>query len=106
MFIKSTALAAALALASAPAIARAEIPIGTVAPTAIAQADMAVPTPSELDELRGRDASATDLDEFEGGEPVIIIGGSVLAAALVVLLLVLLLRDAGDGDGKTVIIAD
>ncbi len=106
MFIKSTALAAALALASAPAIARAEIPIGA-STTPIAQAEMVVPTPSELDELAARDAAATtDLEQFEGGEPVIIVGGSVLAAALVILLVLLLLRNTGDGDGKTVIIAD
>jgi hypothetical protein len=38
-----------------------------------------------------RDLASQGLEEFEGGEPVIIVGGSLLTIAVVVLIVVLLL---------------
>lgn len=85
----------ALGLIAAPAWAQAERPTTHLAANAAQVVEssvdtLVVPTPEELEDLASRDAAA-DLEDFEGGEVVIVVSTSLLTVAVLLVLLLLIL---------------
>lgn len=78
-----------ISMATVPALAQASVPVAQIAAKAPEALD--VPTPDELEELSAREASSTELESFEGGEPVVIVTSSALALALLIVILILIL---------------
>ncbi len=88
--VRHSAVAAAMtiSMATVPALAQAAAPVAQVAaPVEV----LDVPTPDELEDLSAREAASTDLESFEGGEPVVVISSSALALALLIVILILIL---------------